>query len=347
MKKNVRKIVLSLLVCSLLIVGCNRADSGNTSESSNTETTKPTSEDNTTENNSEGTTTEGDTTENSSSDETTSENGTTENTTTEQVTTETPSTEEATTASSITGDNDGFGTLYTKADLQAMANDLIVYGPGSSVDEFNRPYSSINYQSKYGSYDAYFIVPEEEKNIYFTFDLGYEYNNNTNRILDILKEKNVKAVFFPTLSFVKNNPETIQRIIDEGHELGSHSTNHYSMPTVELDVMRDELMIIHDYVLEHYGVKMHLFRPPQGHFSYRSLALTQSLGYKTVIWSFAYKDYDTANQPAYDEALAKATNAAHPGALYLLHAVSNTNVDILPALIDNLRAQGYTIKLFQ
>lgn len=327
MKKIIRTVILSLLVCSLIAVGCNSTDSGSTSESSGTESTKQTTEDITTE-------------------EITTEEITTENATTEEPSTEPATTEEATTEPDEIADKDGFGFLYTRSELESMSNDLIVYGPGSSVDASNRPYSSINYQDKYGSYDAYFIMPEDN-NVYFTFDLGYEYNNNTNRILDILKEKNVKAVFFPTLSFIKNNPETVQRIIDEGHELGSHSTNHYSMPSVELDVMRDELMIIHNYVLENYGVRMHLFRPPQGHFSYRSLALTQSLGYKTVIWSFAYKDYDTANQPAYDEALAKATNAAHPGALYLLHAVSNTNVDILPALIDNLRAQGYTIKLFQ
>ena len=337
MKKNIRILILSLLVTSILIVGCNNTDShkpsGNTPSSDNTTT--------------EQATTEKPTTEEPATEAPTTEEPTTEVPTTQEPTTEVPTTQEPTTEPQGVVDSTGFGSLYTKEELSTMNNNLIVYGPGSSVNELNQPYSSLNYQGKYGSYDAYFIVPETEKNIYFTFDLGYEYNNNTNRILDILKEKNVKAVFFPTLSFIKKNPETIQRIIDEGHELGSHSTTHYSMPSVELDVMRDELMIIHDYVLEHFGEKMHLFRPPQGHFSYRSLALTQSLGYKTVVWSFAYKDYDTANQPAYDEALAKATNSAHPGAIYLLHAVSNTNVDILPELIDNLHEQGYTIKLFQ
>lgn len=331
MKKNIRILILSLLVFSIIVVGCNKTDS-----------TKPAGDINSTEN----TTSEEVTTEKNTTEEATTEEPTTEEPTTEEPTTEEPTTEEPTTEPQGVADTTGFGSLYTRAELEAMNNDLITYGPGTNVNELNRPNSSVYYQNKYGNQDAYFIMPEENY-VYFTFDLGYEYNNNTNRILDILKEKNVKAVFFPTLSFVKKNPETIQRIIDEGHELGSHSTNHYSMPSVTLDEMRDEIMIIHNYVLENYGVKMHLFRPPQGHFSDRSLALTKSLGYKTVIWSFAYKDYDTSNQPPYDEALAKATNAAHPGALYLLHAVSNTNVDILPALIDNLRAQGYTIKLFQ
>ena len=149
------------------------------------------------------------------------------------------------------------------------------------------------------------------------------------------------------MDFVNRNPETVRRIIDEGHVLGNHSVNHYSMPTLSIDQMEYEIMFLHNHIKEIYGYEMWLFRPPTGAFSDRSLCVTQNLGYKTVSWSFAYLDYDTNNQPSYTAAFNRVSSAAHPGAIYLLHGVSNTNVDILPALIDDLRAKGYSIDLFK
>ena len=325
MKKLTRFLLCSLIICSLFLFGCNN---GTGSQS----TLTPTGPD----------------TNNSTSGEpaTPLETTTLQETTTPSE--EPSSTQEPTSSSQSTVDTtspDYYGSLYTKEELEAMDNTPHTYGPGVHMDELNRPHAAIGAQNDYGKYDAYFIVPDDDS-VYLTFDLGYEYNNNTNKILDILKEKGVKAVFFPTLDFAKRNPDTIRRIIDEGHELGNHSANHISMPTLSVDKMRDEIMIMHNYIYENYGYTIHLFRPPQGHFSDRSLALTQSLGYKTLIWSFAYYDYDTSKQPEYQAALTRVTEAAHPGALYLLHAVSNTNVEILPKFIDELRANNYNIALF-
>lgn len=255
-------------------------------------------------------------------------------------------TEKPSETESQTDNSSGTGHKYTRAELEAMDNTKHGYGPGVYMDELNRPTASLNAQNTYGQHDAYFIVPDSD-DIYLTFDLGYEYNNNTPKILDVLKAKNVKAVFFATLDFAKRNPETVRRIIDEGHVLGNHSANHYSMPTLTIDQMEYEIMFMHNYIKENFGYEMWLFRPPTGAFSDRSLCVTQNLGYKTVSWSFAYLDYDTSNQPAYDVAFNRVAGAAHPGAIYLLHGVSNTNVDILPALIDNLRAKNYSIELFK
>ena len=266
-----------------------------------------------------------------SGNEVNTEEATTEEATTEETTTEEPTTEEQTTVS-----DDEVANLDTQT---------ITYGPGTHVDELNRPVSSVSYQNTYGSYGAYFVKLDSEE-VYLTFDLGYEYNNNTPKILDILKEKNVKAVFFPTYSFAVQYPEIIQRIIDEGHVLGNHSTTHPSMPTVSVEQMENEIMTLHNYILTNYGYKMTLFRPPQGHFSYQSLTVTQNLGYKSVLWSFAYADYFTDNQPDVQWALQNATSKAHPGAIFLLHSVSNTNVAMLSDFIDNLQ-ENYTIGYLQ
>lgn len=236
------------------------------------------------------------------------------------------------------------GSLYTVDQLNSLSTNVSGYGPGVSVDENNRPYGAINCQNAYADFNVAFIAPQSS-NIYLTFDLGYE-NGYTAQILDILKEKDVRAVFFATLSYCKSNPDIVTRIINEGHVLGNHSVSHLSMPTLSLEKMESEIMDMHNYILENYNYTMTLFRPPMGEFSNQSLAVTQSLGYKTVHWSFAYYDYDTANQPEHSTALAKVTNAAHGGAIYLLHAVSSTNAAILAEVIDSFRLQGYTLALY-
>ena len=164
--------------------------------------------------------------------------------------------------------------------------------------------------------------------------------------LDVIKEKNVSAVFFVTMPYVEDEPELIQRMIDEGHAVGNHSASHLSMPTLSVEKMIDEVMVLHDYVVENFGYEMHLFRPPMGEYSKQSLAVLQNLGYKTVEWSFAYYDYDTENQMDSDKAYAKVVGAAHGGGIFLLHAVSKTNTEILGNVIDELRRQGYNLELF-
>ncbi len=235
--------------------------------------------------------------------------------------------------------------LYTRAELEAMSTKVNGWGLGPSKGENNRPVDGINAQKKYGKYDAYFIGPDNGE-VYLTFDEGYE-NGYTSKILDVLKEKDVKAVFFVTKPYCKSHPELVQRMIDEGHVVGNHSVNHKSMPKLSIDEMEDEVMGLHEYVLEKFGYEMTLFRPPMGEFSEQSLAVLQNLGYKTVNWSFAYYDYDPDNQPANDKAFDKVMDWAHSGALYLLHAVSKTNTEILGDVIDALRAEGYKLELFQ
>ncbi len=237
--------------------------------------------------------------------------------------------------------NEYIGREYTRSELEALDNTKNGYGQGLSVDENNRPWGAINAQNTYGDYGAVFIGPTDG-NIYLTFDLGYE-NGYTGQILDVLREKGVHAVFFATMSYCRQAPDIVERIINEGHTLGNHSVNHLSMPTLSIDDMAAEITGMHEYIKSTYGYEMHLFRPPMGEYSYRSLAVAQSLGYRTVNWSFAYYDYDTSNQPEYYAALDRVTGAAHSGAVYLLHAVSKTNTEILGEAIDSFRAKGYTL----
>jgi peptidoglycan-N-acetylmuramic acid deacetylase len=135
-------------------------------------------------------------------------------------------------------------------------------------------------------------------------------------------------------------------MIKDGHAVGNHSVHHYSMPEKSLKTVKNEVMIMHDYIKEKYNYMMNLWRFPRGEFNEQELALLKSLGYKSIFWSIAHVDWKTDDQPAIEPSLKKLVDNAHDGAIYLLHAVSQTNVDLLPNLIDILNDKGYIFSLF-
>ncbi len=218
------------------------------------------------------------------------------------------------------------------------------WGPGVNRGDDGRPLAPVAFQEKYSKYAVDFIRPEKGV-IYLTFDEGYE-NGYTAKILDVLKEKQAPAVFFVTLSYVKSNPELIRRMIDEGHIIGNHSSTHPDMTQISLQDAYDDVKKLHDYMLENYDYEMKLFRFPMGNYSERTLALLESMGYRSIFWSFAYKDWLVDEQPEQGAAYKRITGFAHDGAIYLLHAVSSTNTAILGDVIDSFREQGYSLEKY-
>ena len=86
------------------------------------------------------------------------------------------------------------------------------------------------------------------------------------------------------------------------------------------------------------------FRPPEGVYSIRTLEKTQQLGYKTIFWSFAYRDWVTDDQPGKEAAFNNIINYSHNGCIMLLHAVSKTNTNVLKDVITQLKNEGYEFK---
>ncbi|RAT95590.1 delta-lactam-biosynthetic de-N-acetylase [Brevibacillus sp. Leaf182] len=206
---------------------------------------------------------------------------------------------------------------------------------------------SINEEGFKGIVDrhgAVFLGDTTKKELYLTFDNGYE-NGFTPKILDTLLAKKVPAIFFVTGHFVKEQPELLKRMAKEGHLIGNHSWSHPDMTTVPNQKIRDELTKVSDAVQQVTGqATMRYLRPPRGIFSDRTLAVTKELGYTNVFWSVAYKDWDTKVQRgakyAYDNVMAQL----HPGAVILLHSVSKDNAEALGTIIDEARKQGYEFK---
>ena len=183
-----------------------------------------------------------------------------------------------------------------------------------------------------------------EKVMYLTFDNGYEYENLTANILDTLKNKNVKAAFFITMSYAKNNPDLVRRMIDEGNIVGNHSTTHPSFPKLTRTQMAEEIAKLDDYLLENFSYSSPYFRFPSGEHSECALELVTSIGFKSIFWSVAYTDWDTSKQNGEEYAHSTVTSRFHTGAVILLHAVSRDNAQALSRIIDTAHSEGYQFK---
>ena len=223
--------------------------------------------------------------------------------------------------------------------IGALSHEKKSWGPGHNADNLGRPNGATAYQEQYGKHGAYFIAPNSNK-IYLTFDEGYD-NGFTGEILDTLKAKNVKAVFFITYDFARSSAELVKRMVNEGHILGNHSAKHKSLPDMTIEEIIEDTNRLHEYVKANFGYTMTLYRPPMGEFSEQALAVINSIGYKSVFWSVAYEDWDPEKQPITIEAVNTLVSRAHPGAIYLLHSVSKTNAEILGDVIDAIRAKGF------
>ena len=216
-------------------------------------------------------------------------------------------------------------------------------------NQFQTPQVNDTLRFRLSDYNAIYNGPTVSKNksLYLTFDEGYE-NGYTEQILDILKEKDVKAIFFVTSHYICYVPDTVKRMVTEGHMVANHTKHHYSMPSVTYStkVFNKELKDVEDRFKNLTGEDLsNFFRPPMGQYSEKSLAMTKDLGYQTIFWSFAYGDYEPNNQPSPAYARQYIFNHLHDGSIILLHAISKTNASILGDVIDDARNSGYEFYL--
>ena len=180
-----------------------------------------------------------------------------------------------------------------------------------------------------------------EKVIYLTFDVGYE-NGNVTKIMDVLKNEGVKGSFFILGNVISREPELIKRMVDEGHSVCNHTLTHKKLTGASFEEFSKELKALEDGYRELTGKELSkFFRPPEGTFNGEMLKMAQSLGYKTVFWSFAYADWDNGAQMKEDAALKKILDNIHNGEIMLLHPTSATNAKIMERLIRELKSLGY------
>jgi peptidoglycan-N-acetylmuramic acid deacetylase len=190
-------------------------------------------------------------------------------------------------------------------------------------------------------YNSFYIGDTSKKEIFLTFDEGYE-NGYTNKILDVLRDNNVKAVFFITGPYLKGQQDLVRRMVEEGHIVGNHTIHHPSLPSLSDQELEEELLGLDRTFSEKFGQHMKYLRPPKGEYSERTLKISQDLGYRNMFWSFAYDDWYRDRVRGADYAYNIVMRNLHNGAVLLLHAVSKDNADALDRIIKGARAEGYT-----
>ena len=192
-------------------------------------------------------------------------------------------------------------------------------------------------------YQGLYIGNKEQKLVYLTFDLGYE-AGYTPKILEVLKQNEVKATFFITAHYVNTQPDLVKQMIDEGHIIGNHTVNHKSMPSCSLETIKKEVMDLHSAIYDKFGYEMKFIRPPKGEYSERTVAYTNTLGYTSVMWSFGYDDWDEKKQGREEYGKKKILDNVHNGEIMLLHATSKDNANILDDVIKEIKNMGYEFR---
>lgn len=219
---------------------------------------------------------------------------------------------------------------------------------GLSFPEDGKPPVANASFSELAQYNTYYAEDTAEKRIYLTFDAGYE-NGNTAPILDALKKHNAPATFFVVGTYIKDQPELIKRMQQEGHTVGNHTYSHPDMSQISSkETFEKELTQVEALYQDATGTSMtRYYRPPRGTYSTANLAMAKELGYKTFFWSLAYVDWYQDDQPTKEEAFDKLLTRIHPGAIVLLHSTSSTNAAILDELLTRWEEMGYTFHSLQ
>lgn len=134
-------------------------------------------------------------------------------------------------------------------------------------------------------------------------------------------------------------------MVKEGHIIGNHSWSHPDLTQVSDDKIKEELEMVKEKTAALTGqTEMQYLRPPRGILSERTLKVAKEAGYYHVLWSLAFKDWQTDQQRGWKYAYDNIMSQVHPGAVILLHTVSKDNADALEKVIGDLKKRGYTFK---
>ncbi|GFN21719.1 MAG: polysaccharide deacetylase family protein [Thermoanaerobacteraceae bacterium] len=185
-----------------------------------------------------------------------------------------------------------------------------------------------------------YSVATTEKKVALSFDAtwGAEY---TPRILEILRQHNVKTTFFLTNIWLNKYPDVAKKIAAEGHEIGLHSATHPHFTSLSEEEMEQELRENHRMVEEITGYKPELFRPPFGDYNDTVIRVVQRLGYKAIQWDVDSLDWQ--EHLSADDIYRRVVEGIKPGSIVLFHNNGRYTADVLGPLLEKLKADGYQV----
>ena len=177
-----------------------------------------------------------------------------------------------------------------------------------------------------------------ENVIALTFDDG-PHPKNTPRLLDMLKERGLKATFFLIGKSAATWPALVKRIVDEGHEVANHTWDHKQLSLMSEKKVMDELEKTHAAIMSACGVAPTIYRPPYGaiKMSQRKVIM-EHFHYPTILWDVDTLDWKTPRSIA--KVHDKILKDAKPGSIILCHDIQEPTIDAMPSTLDELTARG-------
>ncbi|BDS05326.1 hypothetical protein NT6N_03660 [Oceaniferula spumae] len=171
-----------------------------------------------------------------------------------------------------------------------------------------------------------------------TYDDG-PHPQNTPRLLDMLRERNIKATFYVIGRSVNLYPQITRRIVAEGHEIGNHTWSHPKLTALSDASVRSELNRTRDAIVAASGVKPRTMRPPYGALRQDQRAwIYKEYGYPTILWSVDPEDW---KRPGVSVVTSRIVNNTRNGGIILAHDLHKPTVDAMPGTLDGLLRKGF------
>ena len=185
---------------------------------------------------------------------------------------------------------------------------------------------------------TYAQIRVDQPYIAMTFDDGPS-AENTPRLLEILKQRNIKATFFLIGQNVAANPDIVRRILADGHEVGNHSWTHPQLSKLSDDRVTAEITKTQDAIKDASGYSPTLLRPPYGAITPRQREwISNQFGLNIILWSVDPFDW---KRPGASVITQRILSQVRPGAIILSHDIHKQTVDAMPATLDALITKGY------
>lgn len=186
-----------------------------------------------------------------------------------------------------------------------------------------------------------YCVETDKKQISISFDAAWG-AEDTDQLLQILKDNDVKATFFLCGYWVDKYPEEVKKIASEGHDLGNHSNTHPHMSQLSLEQIKSELMEAHKKVESLTGIKMNLFRPPFGEYNNNVITASEQTGYYPIQWDVDSLDWKELGE---EHEINQVLNHKHlgNGSIILFHNDAKYTPKVLGTIIKGLKDKGFEI----
>ncbi len=182
-------------------------------------------------------------------------------------------------------------------------------------------------------------VQTDEKKIAISFDAAWG-NEQTQPLIDILKQYNVKTTFFVVGAWVDKYPDSAKALVAAGHELGNHSDTHPHMPKLSQQQMTDQITACNEKIKSVTGTTPILFRPPYGDYKNPVINTVNGLKMYPIQWDVDSLDW---KNPTPQQIINRVVSNVKPGSIVLFHNGALNTPAALPTILKTLQAQGYQI----